>query len=538
MSLYNDKCKSIQSFTISKTKNGKDMTALTTRQRDLLRVLLKSSAQIGAEDLAVKTRLTPRQASYGLKGVKSWLLQRNIELEVTPGVGIGLNCSVEEKEEILQDLASLTEMQLILSVGQRQQLLALILLVAESPMFLAELETLGQVSRSTTIKDLDIIAEWASQHGMTLVRRPNFGIELNGTENLRQELIAALLWGETPFGRPLTKITHTHGIVFSLHDDAALLPLVKQSDEVIQSWNMGRVFAQVAYAEAQLGGRFTDDAVLHLALSFAIQTDRVEKGHHLEVSPDNIEWMKSLEVWNVARMVAKRLGWRLSAEWGDIDTAGIAMHILAAPRNERWPGDLELDAAFSDVMGEVMEHIVNAYETPEMEQDRTLHDGIVNHVIPACLRQKFDLWHPSPPPATSLSEKYASEHEIANELAALIKKHTSVKLPDAEINNIAALLRAARIRIRPYRFHQVIIVCPSGMATAQLLVARLEARFPRLGPLKVVSLRELDAEQMSRAGLIITTVPLAEEISNKIDVVQVHPLLLPEDIESITEYLM
>jgi hypothetical protein len=76
------------------------------------------------------------------------------------------------------------------------------------------------------------------------------------------------------------------------------------------------------------------------------------------------------------------------------------------------------------------------------------------------------------------------------------------------------------------------------MATAQLLVARLEARFPRLGPLKVVSLRELDAEQMSRAGLIITTVPLAEEISNKIDVVQVHPLLLPEDIESITEYLM
>jgi mannitol operon transcriptional antiterminator len=236
-------------------------------------------------------------------------------------------------------------------------------------------------------------------------------------------------------------------------------------------------------------------------------------------------------------MVAKRLGWRLSPEWGDADIAGVAMHILAAPRNERWPGDLELDAAFSEVMGEVMEHIVNAYETSEMEQDRTLHDGIVNHVIPACLRQKFDLWHPSPPPATSLSEKYTSEHEIANELAALINKHTSVKLPEAEINNIAALLRAARIRIRPYRFRQVIIVCPSGMATAQLLVARLEARFPRLGPLKVVSMRELNTERMAQADLIITTVPLAEEISEQIDVIQVHPLLLPEDVEAITEYL-
>jgi len=513
------------------------MTALTTRQRDLLRVLLKADAPMGAEDLAAKTRLTPRQVNYGLKGVKHWLLQRNTELDITPGVGIALNCSAEENEEILQNLASLTEMQLILSVGQRQQLLALTLLVADSPMFLAELETLAQVSRSTTIKDLDIIAEWVNEYGMTLVRRPNFGTELSGTENIRQELIAALLWGETPFGIPLTRITHTEGIVFSLHDDAALLPLVKQSDEILQSWNMGRVFAQVAYAEAQLGGRFTDDAVLHLALSFAIQTDRVETGHHLDIASENIEWMKSLSVWDVSRMVAKRLGWRLSAEWGDTNIAGIAMHILAAPRNERWPGDLELDSRFSDVMGEVMEHIVKAYETPEMEQDRTLHDGIVNHVIPACLRQKFDLWHPSPPSTTTLSEKYTAEYEIANELAVVIEKHTAVQLPDAEITNIAALLRAARIRIRPYRFHQVIIVCPSGMATAQLLVARLEARFPRLGPLKVVSLRELDAEQMSRAGLIISTVPLAEEITKKIDVVQVHPLLLPEDVEAITDYL-
>ena len=75
------------------------------------------------------------------------------------------------------------------------------------------------------------------------------------------------------------------------------------------------------------------------------------------------------------------------------------------------------------------------------------------------------------------------------------------------------------------------------MATAQLLVARLEARFPRLGPLKVVSMRELNTERMAQADLIITTVPLAEEISEQIDVIQVHPLLLPEDVEAITEYL-
>lgn len=513
------------------------MTALTTRQRDLLKVLLNISSPIGAEDLAVRMRLTPRQVSYSLKGVRHWLREHEIDLVVTPGVGMELRCSTAEITKIQQDLASFSQMQLVLSVEERQQLLALVLLVAETPMFLAELENLAQVSRSTISKDLDCIEDWVLQRGMKLIRRQNFGVELEGGERLHQELIAILLWGETPLGKPLTKITHKHGLIFSFHQDANLLPLVAFSDKVLQNWNISRVFAQVAYAEVQLGGRFTDDAVLHLALVLAIQTDRISSGHHLDITEENVVWLKLLPVWDVAQMVAKRLGWKLSTTWRDIDIAGVAMQILATPRNERWPGDLDVDAGFNGLMGEIMKQIADFYETPEMKDDRTLHDGIVNHVVPACLRQKLNIWIPSLSSGLTLSEKYESEYKASQSVAAIIHSHTSFELPEIEINNIASLLRAARIRIRPYRFSKVIIVCPSGMATAQLLVARLEARFPRLGPLKVVSLRKLDDEQIEDAELIISTVSLDETITEKVDVLQVHPLLLPEDVERITNYL-
>ena len=513
------------------------MTALTTRQRDLLKALLKSNAPLGAEDLAVQLRLTPRQVSYGLKGVRHWLNAREIELVARPGVGMELLCSGEQTTQLLQELSSAQKMQLVLSVEERPQLLALILLVSDKPMFMAELERIAQVSRSTIGKDLDMIEEWAQQRIMRLVRRQNFGVELEGGETLHQELIAALLWGETPFGKPLTKITHNRGLVFNLHDDAKLLPLVGRCDEIIQRWDMQRVFAQVAYAEAQLGGRFTDDAVLHIALILAIQTERIAKGFHLDISEENIAWLKRLPVWDVARMVAKRLGWKLSTAWRDTDIAGIAMYILAAPRNERWPGDLDVDTDFAGLMGHIMLHIAETYETPEMQDDRTLHDGIVNHVIPACLRQKLDLWMPSLSPHLALSEKFEAEHRVARSIASMIELHTALNLPAVEVNNIASLLRAARIRIRPYRFSKVIIVCPSGMATAQLLMARLEARFPRLGPLEVVSMRKLDDEQLKGVELIIATAPLDEAINQRVDVLQVHPLLLPEDVERITEYL-
>jgi hypothetical protein len=75
------------------------------------------------------------------------------------------------------------------------------------------------------------------------------------------------------------------------------------------------------------------------------------------------------------------------------------------------------------------------------------------------------------------------------------------------------------------------------MATAQLLVARLHARFPNLSNLEVVSLRDLTPLLVSSADLILTTVPLPRQYANNQKVIQVHPLLMPKDIDTITQFL-
>jgi mannitol operon transcriptional antiterminator len=136
-----------------------------------------------------------------------------------------------------------------------------------------------------------------------------------------------------------------------------------------------------------------------------------------------------------------------------------------------------------------------------------------------------------------LPEKYEKEHAIAQDVSILVHEYTGVRLPKSEINNLVVLLRAAFIRNRSYRFDRVIVICPSGMATAQLLVARLHARFPNLSNLEVISLRDLTPALISSADLILTTVPLPRQYANNPKVIQVHPLLMPEDIETITQFL-
>lgn len=513
------------------------MSALTTRQRDLLQHLLDADGPLASATLAERMNLTPRQVSYGLKGLEHWLSRRDVQLKATPGVGVALECSPDDVAGLRRELNGGKRFQLILTPEQRQQMLALLLLDADEPFILQQLQQYMDVSRTTVLGDLDALEPWLAQHDLLLKRRPNYGIEVSGAEQARRQAMGAWAWGETPFGPSLMHLMHGENLSFTLEDDAHLSPVVQRTSAIVSRWELQRVFGQVAYAERQLGGRFSDDAVLYLALCFAIQATRVQDGSFVHVTAEDATWLKSRAVWPVAREIAKRIGWGVGKPWPDEEVASVAMHLLAATRNERWPGDLEVDEAFTELVDDWMRQIAARYEIATLEQDRTLQDGIVMHAVPAYLRWRFGLWMPSPPAATTLSPKYAFEHHLSRELAEEMEKRLGARLPEGEINNMALMLRAAYIRERPNRVREVIVVCPSGMATAQLLVARLKTRFPRLNDPSVLSLRELNVARMASADLVITTTPLPRALQEFASVIQVHPLLLPEDVEAITTWL-
>jgi transcriptional antiterminator len=315
------------------------------------------------------------------------------------------------------------------------------------------------------------------------------------------------------------------------------LPLVGTVNQYLSSLHLRRTIGLVAKAEEQLGGRFTDDAVLHLALVFSIMSNRIQSGRHIEDNRDLVISLQASKMWPVASYVASRLGRETNAVWKPADVASIVMEMLAAPRNDTFHGELERESDFSALSERLMEYISQAYSISKMKHDRTLQNGLLNNIVPACYRQRFNLWFPVALNNAGLPDKYEQEHAVAEEISKHVYESTGVNLPPSEINNLVVLLRAAFIRNRSYRFDRVIVICPSGMATAQLLVARLHARFPNLTNLEVISLRDLTPTLISSADLILTTVPLPRHYANHPKVIQVHPLLMPEDIETITQFL-
>ena len=514
------------------------MITFTTRQRELLKILLDARRPIGSVELAKLLRITPRQVNYSMKGVKVWLKQHGQELNVLPGAGFAVNLTPSEIQSLFQKINIHTDVQIVLSISQRQQLLALFLLTQTEPVILAQLEQITHVSRMTVLKDLDEIEAWLQGQEIRLIRKPHFGILVNGLEHNCQQALAELLWGEAPFSiDPVTSITHSEGLTFNLQDDAHLLPVVEHISDYLSSLHLRWTISLVAKAEEQLEGRFTDDAVLHLALVFAIRSNRVEIGNHLVVNDQLLASLQASKIWPVASYVANRLGRETNAIWKPADIAGVAMEMMSAPRNDAFPGELERESDFSALSERLMEHISQSYGISKLKHDRTLQNGLLNNIVPACFRQRYNLWFPVSLNNAGLPAQYEKENSVAKEISILVHEFTGVELPQSEVNNLVVLLRAAFIRNRDYRFDRVFVICPSGMATAQLLVARLHARFPNLTNLEVISLRDLTPAIVSAADLILTTVSLPRQYANLEKVIQVHPLLMPKDIEVITQFL-
>ena len=310
------------------------------------------------------------------------------------------------------------------------------------------------------------------------------------------------------------------------------LPLASPDDNN----RLRRTVALVTKAEEQLGGRFTDDAVLNLALIFAIMANRVQGGHHLELGDPLVNDLKAMPIWPVAGFIAQRLGSESNSVWKNMDIAGVAMELLAAQRNEILPGELVRNQGFELDIRRIMEYISETFEISKLRYDQTLQNGLLNNIIPACFRQRFDLWCPDSLSKVDLPEKSERELDIARGIVDIVRENTGISLNENDMNILAMLLRAAYIRNRSYLEH-VIVVCPSGMATAQLLVARLTVRFPYLSSVEVVSLRDLTYALVLSADLILTTVPLPRQYADNPKVIKVHPLLMPEDIEAITRFL-
>jgi transcriptional antiterminator len=293
-----------------------------------------------------------------------------------------LRCQPQQKSILAAELEKNDNVQLVLTPEQRQHLIGFLLLIESDPLILTQICLYLRISRSTVISDLDQVEAWFHEWGIELQRRQNFGICINCSEKQRQQVLLALIWGKSPFQPSIFKVSFQNGLTFSLAEDIQSMPMIKDVNDFLHLFNMKKIFNKVIFIEDFLGGRFTDEAVLYLALVFSILLARIKMGSHIQLSDEELNIFRNTQEWKAAEKMVNNLEPYEAPLWGKCDIAYVVMHIISAPLLENWIGDLDREGKYRDLFDGMMDVIDASYQIEGMIEDPTLRDGIVNYLIP------------------------------------------------------------------------------------------------------------------------------------------------------------
>ncbi len=159
---------------------------INTRQRSMLYAILNSNGHMTLKELSEKTGYSIRVVRYNMPVVISWLRNAGIGTEARPGHGYEFGFTRSAAQKLLKSLDSESEHVLNLTREQRLRIEMMVLLLAEKQVSFQALAENEGISRSTVVTDTAEIEDWLKRFNLELVKTPNRGTYVRGSELFRR----------------------------------------------------------------------------------------------------------------------------------------------------------------------------------------------------------------------------------------------------------------------------------------------------------------------------------------------------------------
>lgn len=516
------------------------MATLNSLTAAILETLLRSQSSLTAREIGHQLGISPRMVRYRLPWIASWLREAGIDLHNRPRYGIHLNASPHMRSIVLKQVEAFNSRPLLPRRAARHHVLLLYLLTRNEPIIISRLEQIVQVSRSTVLRDLDVVQHWLADHQLELLRRPHFGLRVVGKEYNRREAIVSLL--QSAVAQPYLLSLLGGPTAPSGMKEGRLIPLVRTFPSFWHSLELFYASKLITSSEEALKLQFSDDSHVALALHLAILIQSVLQGNHIDVSERDIENLQQREEFRVARHVASRIEHRFDVMLTESEMAWIAL-LLLGRRPTRAMSDLaQQSGRAEDIALEVrstvdaMLSLASSHLHPALRVDQELMHHLAFHLESVFEQLRFDISIRNPL-LDDVKDRYPYIFEVAKRSVQVLEERVGKQVPEAEIGLIAMHYAAAMERLRrpPGAKTRVLVICHAGVATAWLLVSRLRAEFPGIDIVAVMPALDLQRQpSLADADIIVSTIPLQ---SHDLRTVVVTPFLDDDDIARLQQAL-
>lgn len=371
------------------------------------------------------------------------------------------------------------------------------------------------VSRATVNKDIVALKEYCRKNQIRFVSSRGKGICVEADETERRRYLAKIIRDLTAWkAKDDRPVPSAYSQWFRERDLDCIRDIVIRVEEQFSIY-----LADVAY----------EGLVLHIALS--IERFRTESRYDAFIQEpvtkkDSIQYQMADEiVSNVNEVFQIRLP--------ETEVHYVALHI----------GAKSSDAIEREAIGDVpLEYYcirlisgVGRSMDCDLSGDESLYEGLLQHMNVCVYRKKNGMLLENPL-KDELIHSYPRLYEVIRQMLCVELKADLIIASDDEIAYILLHFAAALYRRKQNaaRLADAVVVCATGVGTAELVVTGLRRNF-RLNLAGAVAEHQLDNFlKKNTVDLIITTVPLRTNHS----FVRVSPLLRRDDIVRIGKRLL
>lgn len=472
------------------------------RQAKLVRLLFACDGFRPAAHFAQQLGVSNKTIYADVDAIRPLCEKAGAELLKNPRKGILLRCTADQCAALLEhiDADALGDP---LSIQSRRIEIARRLIVDGETLSLERLTEEYYVSKTSLYGDLNVIEKEVGKSQLAIISSVE-GVSAAGDERAVQDAIKQLV------------------LAFSTREDIDYISVLKK----VADRDIVDEIRELIYGEVSPLFEMASDYFLKSLLVICVaQAQRIRLGHHMQQDKEFIfSNLRYMEPYIVANSMATVMRADLGIEYLPEDIEHLSRHLFAHRITTVGNAD---GADYVPSVREVIRR-VSEIEGVDLSRDERLFRSLMGH-IPAMMVRLKDGVHVENPLCEDIRSRYSRLFDIMWYALSILERTYGVALNDDEISLVLIYFQVALDRAA--KAHNIVVVCPHGMASSQMVFSRLKQFLPASDNIEVAPLSRLH-EGLERVDLVVSTVDL-EEMS--VPWVKVSALFTGEDIARVMQ---
>ncbi len=471
---------------------------------------LSGREYVTAVNLAKILNLNEKTVRTTIGKMRDSLEEYGIEIESKTRKGYRLVIIDKNKyQDFMNDDQFLAKTDIPNSSQEREEWLLDYLLKQHKFVRIDDLSEMLYVSRSTITNDLRKVEDILKEYHITLVRRPNYGLRIQGVEfDIRNCMISQLK--DNNWSRRISDLE---------------IQKQKEIQEIL--------LKNIQNKKVFLSKSMMQEIIYCIYISIL----RYEKNCQIPISKSEVINRIYEPCLDVAENIVKDVNHRLTLDLPDSEIYYIAINIAARSDYNVLEGELE-----SGIINQARKHAMQMLDCVydmmhlDMRQDLSLLYDLMIFLIPMDIRMRYGIIAKNPF-AEETKKKYFFAYNVASQAVIPLKKIYFHEIPENEIafltSIFALFIEQEKDKKKKYN---ILVICAANMSTSKLLAYQYKKKFKKyVDEVYTCEMYNLDSFDFSKVDYIFSTVEIDRILPKP--VLGVSAFLEDEEVDKISSIL-